>query len=341
MKNQLFVTLASASLFLSLASAPAAVINQNFATDPLLNGWKIAGATNLFHWDSTNQNLAVTWDSAQPNGFFYYGLDGYLTRYDDFTFQFDLLLHDIASNTEPGKTGPVQIGIGFQNYSVATNSSYLRGFGLVSDIAEFDYYPYGFYDFGGGFIYEAPPSTVPSFVSGTPTFSPNTLKPDYVLQFPTGVVVHVTMKYTADNQTASVRATTNGIAIGTVPDLVLNGTNSNFTASDNYNVNMFSITSYTSIGDDFDSLLAHGTVANLQIVLPPPAQNLALAFTNGNWQVSFNDKTNWLYTLERSTNFASWSGASAQVAGNGTTLALQDTNAPAASAYYRVRANRP
>src|SRR5262249_16619165 len=148
MKNKLFVALACASLFLSLHAAPAAVINQNFSSDPLQQGWKIIGNTNLFQWNATNHNLTATWDSTQPNTFFYYDLDGYLTRYDDFSFSFDLFLTNIASNVEPGKTGPLQIGLGFQNYSVATNASYLRGFGVVSDIAEFNYYPHGFFDFG-------------------------------------------------------------------------------------------------------------------------------------------------------------------------------------------------
>lgn len=118
-------------------------------------------------------------------------------------------------------------------------------------------------------------------------------------------------------------------------------TNSNFTAADDYNVDIFSITSYTSIGDDYDSILAHGVISNLHVSLPPPAQNLTCASTNGVWQVQFTDATNWLYTLERTTDFGSWSDASLPAAGNGTTLILQDTNAPAASACYRVRASRP
>lgn len=342
MKKKLFVALASASLFLTL-SARAAVITEDFSTDPLQHGWNILGDTNLFQWDSVSNQLAVTWDSSKPNSFFWYGLDGYLTRYDDFSFEFDLFLNDIASNTEPGKTGPMQIALGFQNYPVVTRPDYLRGFGGFgdfSDIAEFNYYPYGYFEFGE-FIYPSPASFVPSFVSGTPAFSPNSLTP-YVLELPTNILMHVTMVYSADHQTASLKATTNGVSVGAVPDLVLNTTNNNnFTASDDYNVNIFSITSYTSIGDDYDSLLAHGTIAHLQINLPPPARNLAVAFTNGSWQVTFNDKTNWLYTLERSLNLVSWSDASAPVLGNGTTLVIPDTNAPSPNAFYRIRAARP
>ena len=331
---------------LSLVSASrAATIVEDFSTNPMQDGWQMFGNTNLFQWDSTNHWLAVTWDSTQPNSYFYLPLGGYLTRYDDFSIAFDLRLQDIASNVEPGKTGPIQIGIGFLRYAVATNAAFLRPFGMygmVSDIAEFDCYPYGFYDEGGGQIYDSPPHVVPSFVSSEGAYSPNDLNPDYVLALPTNQVMHVTMTYNGEAQTAMITVTTNGVPVGSLPNLVLNTTNNNnFTASDDYSVDMFSIASFTSIGDDYDSLLAHGVVANLRIELPPPVQNLTGAFSNGVWQVQFSDRTNWVYTLERTTDFASWSDASDPAAGNGTTLVLQDTNALSGHAYYRVRANRP
>jgi hypothetical protein len=81
---------------------------------------------------------------------------------------------------------------------------------------------------------------------------------------------------------------------------------------------------------------------NLVITFPaPPAQNLAVASSNGIWQVQFTDRTNWLYTLERSMDLLSWSDASGAVPGVDSTLILQDTNAPADKAFYRVRAQRP
>ena len=82
-------------------------------------------------------------------------------------------------------------------------------------------------------------------------------------------------------------------------------------------------------------------MGNLAVTLPPPAQNLAGGFSNGVWRVQFTDHTNWLYTLERSTDFVSWAGASVTTCGNGTSLILQDTNAPTDKAFYRVRAERP
>ena len=68
---------AIASLFvLSMACVNANTIVERFTTDPALDGWQVFGDTNLFQWDSANQNLAVTWDSSQTNSYFYHLLGG-------------------------------------------------------------------------------------------------------------------------------------------------------------------------------------------------------------------------------------------------------------------------
>ena len=114
-----------------------------------------------------------------------------------------------------------------------------------------------------------------------------------------------------------------------------------FADSDDFLVDTFSISSYSSTGDDFDSVLAHGSVGNVVVTLPPPAQNLAGGFSNGVWRVQFTDHTNWLYTLERTADFQSWTNVHAATAGNGTNLFLSDTNPPTDKAFYRVSAERP
>ena len=76
-------SLAIAGLFvLSIAPVNASTIVEKFTTDPALDGWQIFGDTNLFHWDSTNQNLDVTWDSSQTNSYFYHPLGMTLTTND-------------------------------------------------------------------------------------------------------------------------------------------------------------------------------------------------------------------------------------------------------------------
>jgi hypothetical protein len=75
--------------------------------------------------------------------------------------------------------------------------------------------------------------------------------------------------------------------------------------------------------------------------LPPPIQNFSGAFSGGIWQVQFISQTNWLYTLQRTADFQSWTNISISTSGNGTDLFLQDTNAPTDKSFYRVRAELP
>jgi hypothetical protein len=319
----------------------ATIIAEDFSANPLQNGWQIFGNTNLFQWDSTNQNLAVTWDSTQPNSYFYHPLGTTLTRNDDFSIEFDLRLNDITSGVEPGKTGPLQLGFGFLNFTNATSTNFMRGaYGSAPDVAEFDYYTHGYYDYDGA-IYDSPATTTPSFISGVNSYdyAPADLSV-YDNELPANQTVHVTLTYTASNQTAVVFLTTNGVPVGQLPPLVLNSANG-FFDSDDFAVDTFSVSSYSSAGDNFDSVLAHGSVGNIVVTLPPPAQNLTGAFSNGVWQVQFTDHTGWLYTLERTTNFLSWTTVSGPASGNGTNLFLQDANPPTDRAFYRVSAERP
>jgi len=339
MKN-FVLRLALAGLFLS-SVAHAATIIENFVSNPLQNGWQVFGDTNLFQWDSLNQQLAVTWDSTRSNSYFHYPLGTVLTRHDDFSFSFDLRLSDIASDVELGKTGPLQLGFGFLNSTNATSTNFMRGsFGNAPNVAEFDYYAWGYYDFGGT-IYDAPAATTPSFISGVNSYAyAPTVISVYNNELPTNQTVHVMMTYTASNQTVALTVLTNGVPIAALPDLVLDSAHG-FEDTDNFFADMFSISSYSSAGDDYDSILAHGTVDNIVVVLPPPVQSLTGSFSNAVWHVEFSSRRNWLYTLERTTNFAAWSEVSVPTLGNGTTMFLEDTNAVLVKALYRVCAQRP
>ncbi|HZI31203.1 MAG TPA: hypothetical protein VFF11_02610, partial [Candidatus Binatia bacterium] len=318
-------------LALSAILTQATTITENFSSDPLQNGWQVFGDTNLFHWNSTNQNLEVTWDSTRTNSYFYQPLGTTITRYDDFSIAFDLKLHDIASGVESGKTGPLEIGFGFLNFSGATNTSFMRGaYGSAPNVAEFGYYAHGYYDYFGT-IYDSPATATPSFISGVNSYdyAPQILSV-YEDELPTNQPVHVSLTYTASNQTAMLVITTNGIPVASFPDLALNGSNGFTDTNYDFLVDTFSISSYSSVGDDYDSILAHGTVANISVSVPPPAQNLAGSFTNGGWQVNFSARTNWLFTLQRTADFQSWTNVSPTISGINGNLFLQDTN-PAAS----------
>ena len=328
---------------LSVVSVSRAVtIVEDFSTDPLSRGWQVFGETNLFGWNSTNRNLRVTWDSSQPNSYFYYPLGAQFTRYDDLSAEFDLRLDDIASGVEPGKTGPLEIGFGFLNFAGATRTNFMRGaWGSAPDVAEFDYYPSGYYDLGG-YPWPIVPTTTLSFISGRNSqhYAPASLAA-YEYELPTNQTVHVRLTYDGLSQTATLAVTTNGLPLETLPALVLNSpTNSQFTSADDFRVDMFSISSYSSTGDDYDSVLAHGTVGNLVVTasLRPIGRFSGEFTTNGVWHARFFGHSNWLYTLESTTNFGSWTPVSPTMRGTDDDMIMQDTNTVAARAFYRVHA---
>lgn len=336
--KKLYLALTLASL--SIASAVQAVtITENFTNNPAGDGWTIFGDTNLFRWDSTNHVLDVTWDSSQSNSFFYFPLGTVLAKSDDFSFSFDLTLTQAGTGDS---TGPLSLALGFLNLTNAIDPGFERGAGISPNIAEFDYYPVGFFPPS----YPSPATATPSFVDSTSSaFAPDDLTP-YQIELPTNVLMHIALAYTASDQTASLSITTNGIALAQFPGLVINPTgNGGFAGANDYRVNIFSVTSFSEAGTFppyVASIYAQGTVGNLIVTVPPPpVQGLSGTITNGLWQAQFISRSNWLYTLERTTNFVSWTDVSATTGGNGTNQFLQDANAPAAEGFYRVRAERP
>jgi len=340
LRIRLFV-LALAGLSFVYASGAATIV-EDFTANPMTNGWQIFGDTNLFHWNSANQNLEVIWDSTDSNSFFYRPLGVTVTCHDDFTLEFDLHLRTIASGVEPGKTGPLQIGIGLLNLAEATTTNFMRGaYGSAPDVAEFDYYTSGYYDYGG-VIYPSPASTVPSFIPGTDShhYAPVYVSV-YQTELPTNQTVHIRMAYSGSNQSAALSVTTNGVPFSQLAPLVLgDSSNSQFVPTDTFRVDTFSISSYSSAGDPYDSVVARGMVDNLVITaqLQPITQFTGSLNTNGIWVAQFYARSNWLYTLERSADVHSWAPASATAAGGDSLMTLQDTNAVSAVAFYRVHA---
>src|SRR5437879_3426245 len=89
-----------------------ATFREDFSSDPAVRGWNVFGQTNLFHWNSTNQNLEATWDSSQVNSFFYRPLGTVLTKDDDFGLAFDLRLSDIAVAVNREKPSTFELAVG-------------------------------------------------------------------------------------------------------------------------------------------------------------------------------------------------------------------------------------
>ena len=322
MKKVLLVSLALAGLSV-LSAARAVTIAENFSTNPLQDGWQIFGNTNLFHWDSTNHNLAVTWDSSQTNSYFYHPLGTILTRNDDFSVEFDLQLNDVMVSSYG-----MEISAGFLNLANATSANFDRANGLNPNLAEFDYFPTPDYE-----------AVSPALVSSNSQFAAAF---DLPVLLAVSNSFHIVMTYTATSQTLSTFITNNhvGQPIGPIDDVNLNDYGTSFS---DFRLDTVALSSYSAANDSYgDSTLAHGIVDNLVVTVPaPPIQNLTGAFSNGVWQAQFISRSNWLYTLQHTANFVSWDDVPVSLAGNGTNLFLSDTNPPADRAFYRVNAQRP
>jgi len=317
--------------FVFLSTVHAGTIVEDFSHDPSLDGWQMFGDTNLFQWDSVNHNLRVTWDSSQPNSYFYHPLDTVLGRYDDFSMAFDLVLTDYAIGVTPGETNTFEVATGFLNYSEATNSLFLRGsYPTQPDLAEFDFFPS-----------DSEPITNsinPSFVDSANDFAYNTY--GYVT-LPVNVTLRVTVAYTATNQTAVLTVTTNGINVVAPSYAYLDYTGGFYTGFGDFHLDTFAVESYSGVGSYYGSLLAHGTVGNILLTLPPPPVTLLQpSVAHGVGQVQFNSRTNWNYILESSTDLTTWQTNGSVVIGTGGSMVLQDTNAAQLHQFYRVNAQR-
>jgi len=305
----------------------AATFTEDFSSDPRQNGWQIFGDTNLFQCDSTNGNLDVTWDSSQTNSYFYHALGTILARDDSFHLSFDLTFQDYASGTTPGKPYDFEAAIGFLNLANATQTNFSRGAGVNAiygpdNLVEFDFFP--------------------AFSTYQPTISQVVVSTNNAWRYNNsnqrdmtpGQSFHVDMDYNGMTRTLATIVTNNGVQYGTTQTILVP---TNF----DFRVAAVSVNSYSD-QNATGSILAHGTVDNFAITIPPPPmQNLTGSFTNGVWQAQFLSRSNWLYTLQRSADFQSWTNVSSATPGNATNLFVQDTSPPADKAFYRINAQRP
>lgn len=331
---RLFIALSGFLIFAE--AAPAASLQESFATDPMAGGWKSFGEINLFRWNSTNQNLQVTWDSSKTNSYFYRPLHNILTKSDDFTLQFDLQMADIALGVTPNKTNTFELSVGFLNFGSATAPSFFRGSGVnpafgPRNLIEFDYFP----DAGFGATFA--PTVVSS--NNVIVFSDN-----HPLELTVGDLFHFELRYTASNQVLRTTVLRNGQPFGLPPDNSL--ADLSLAAVPDFRVDSLAVMSYSDIGQSppqfAGSILAHGTLDNFLVTMPEtPVQNLSVRLTNQLWQVEFLSRTNWTYTLEQSSNLQTWTAASPRAPGTATNLILLDTNSPVPKNFYRVRADRP
>jgi len=318
-----------AAVLCAASLAGAATFSEDFSTNPFADGWKIFGDTNLFQWDSSNECLQVTWDSSQTNSYFCQPIGTVLTKSDDFSLSFTLQLADIAVGLSSDQPFTFELAVGFINLAAASGTNFERGVVAANlgarNLCEFDYFP----DSGYG-------ATIsPTMISTNSQYNQFATVFAFPFELDPGALFHVAMTYSASNRTLHTTMTRAGEDFGPIPNVVL-GTN--FL---DFRLDSVAVCNYSDTGAD-GSLLAHGVVDNLVVTVPPPPiLNLAGTMTNRFWQMQFQSRTNWIYTLERTADLKSWIDVSPAICCTTAALRLQDTNPPANCAYYRVRAERP
>lgn len=308
-------------------------VTEDFNSNPA-SRWKLQGDSSAFNWNAQEGKLQITWDSSKPKSLFYLPLTQTLSRSNSFSFEFDLQLEDIVSGHVEGKTGPMQIGVGLLNMQ-STNDAWSRtDWGSSSNVFEFNCYPSGSYP---GFNLE--PTTSPGIVSSSGvSYAPMDFTP-YLGQLPLGQVVHISMQFDASRQMLTAAWTTNGVLVGAVHELSLSDpSQSQFGATDDFALNMFSISSYK--GNDWDSVLAHGSVDNVRVTIPSEVLTLAGGSVGNAWQGQVRALPGWTYRLERSKDLRAWDIVEQKAASSISDLSLTDAAPPADRAYYRVQASR-
>jgi hypothetical protein len=317
--------------FAAVLPSRAAAISENFAADPALRQWRQFGDGSLFQWNATNQHLEVTWDSSRTNSLFYRPLQTVLTKSDDFSFGFDLRMHDIAIGVNTNKPYTFEIAIGFCRFNSVTNKNFFRGAGTsVSfgprNLVEFDYFP----DSGFG------ATVAPTVVANTNAirFSDN-----HPLEMTTDDLFRVDMTYTASNQVLRTVMTRNGTAFGPIRDL-------SFVGFPDFRVDAFAVLSYSDAMQSppqfSGSILARGIIDNVTWSVPdPPLATFRGDFTNRGFGAEFDAKSNWVYRLEASSNLVDWSVIETKSTVTNRMMLLEDTDISSTRAFYRVLADRP
>jgi len=319
MQKQLSVLLALASLVSLTLNTRANLVSEKFTSDPARDGWQMFGDTHLFAWDPVSHVLDVTWDSTQPNSYYYHPLGVTLSTNDSFCVQFDL----VVSNATAFNYG-MQLAVGLLHWPDATNAAFSRPNVTAQNTFEFDYFPA--FNYGG---YANGDEVTATIVDGGGNLFWNG---DYQT-LGANVTYHVVLLHEANSIGNRACIYTNGQVMSTFPlptSYYPPGDDGRFT------LDTLAVMSYA--GDGWgDDIYAQGTIANLSCQSPLPVQNLAAPAAG---QVAFASDTNWVYTLEQTADLQTWLPAAAAVPGNGTNLVLQATNSPAA-AFYRVRADLP
>ena len=156
---------------------------------------------------------------------------------------------------------------------------------------------------------------------------------DHMCGVTLGQVFQIKMSYSSAARQLTTVTTNNGQMYGTAQVISV-------PANFDFRVGSFSVSSYSNQKAD-GSILAHGVIDNVVVTTPDsPIQQLTGGFGTNGWQVQFFSRSNWVYTLERTTDFAAWTTVTS-TSSTGGMLSLVDTSPPSLRSFYRISAARP
>jgi len=301
---------------------------DEFATDPAETGWHTSGNTSLFHWNPSEAKVEVTWDSSRENSYLWRSLGTVVSKEDDFSFSFDLVLTDVVPGPNPSKPNTFQLSLGLINTAEAMGTNFLRGTGYNSpDIVDFSFFPEAG-GLGASLTTVAVDKTAINWGVG---YLPAGLT--------AGPVFHVQVDYASSNRVFTTTILKNGEPYNTIVNDPLAEPFTDF------GVNAFAVCSYSDAGQDpmyAGSILAHGTVDNVHITVPePPFTLISGSVRTNHYQVTFEGKQDWIYVLERTTDTMEWTAVAPPLQATSTTIELTDTNPITAAGLYRVKASKP
>lgn len=296
---------------------------EDFTANPLQQGWSVEGDASLFSWSMEDENLMATWDSSQPNTFFYRKLETPVHHTDTFSLGFTIHVDSITGGVNPEKSGSLQLALGLIQTTRAFTPGFIRGTGTDSpELFEFNYFP----DTGFG-----------------ATISPVMISSEH--QFAAGFEFPVTMKSGSTYEiTMSLNGRT-GILTTTiledqtheipVQDVVITEDFSGFT------LDAVSITSYSDAGQSefAGSILATARIDDIQFQsLDSNLLTLQTKLEQGVPSINFTAEIGMVYQLQRSTDLIDWIDLEVRhVAEFSGETALEDPNPPSGHAFYRIQ----
>lgn len=302
---------------------------EDFSSNPLDQGWAVAGDASLFRWDPAGGRLGVTWDSRRPNSYFHRRLPFALHRADDFSFGFELELTSHQAGSQPEKPGTFQIAVGFINVATATAPEFQRGVFLRSaNLVEWTWF-----GGAGGISPSVSPVIVPE--DGRLPWGYR----DSFVGLAAGVRYGFTLQYTAAERALRVFLTEDGGPVQELSPVTLPADFRDF------RVDALSVSSYSDAGQDprfAGSVLATGWIDRVSWSLPAVPQPAVRIVGANPGRLAVPTERGWSYGLEVSNDLTTWNPLGQAVAGTGGEMELFDVRrALFPLQFYRVRVSRP